>query len=49
MPDIAGKSLGEAPKIVEALIPYIPPRYNTASELTVEIQPGMNEGINFDF
>jgi hypothetical protein len=49
MPDIAGKSLSDGIKMVDALIPYIPPRYNTASELTVEIESGTNEGIHFEF
>ncbi|MEO2049437.1 MAG: hypothetical protein ABGX16_23005 [Pirellulales bacterium] len=49
MPNIAGVSLDKPPKVVEALIPYIPPRYNTASELTVEILPGENDGVDFEF
>jgi len=48
MPDIAGKNLAETPKVVEVLVPNIPPRYNLASEMNVEIQPGRNDGIDFE-
>ena len=49
MLDIAGTDLSKTAKIVDALVPYIPPRFNTSSELTVEILPGENVGIDFDF
>jgi hypothetical protein len=45
--DIAGKSLSEAPKMIDELVPYIPEEFNEASELTVEIKPGDNEHVNF--
>ena len=45
--DIAGKSLSEAPKMIDELVPYIPEKFNEASELTVEIQSGENENVNF--
>jgi hypothetical protein len=46
--DIAGKSLSEAPQMIDELVPYIPERFNEASELTVEIKPGTNENVNFN-
>jgi len=45
--DIAGKSLSEAPKMIDELVPYIPEKFNEASELSVEIQPGENENVDF--
>jgi hypothetical protein len=45
--DIAGKSLSETPQMIDELVPYIPEKFNEASELTVEIRPGNNENINF--
>lgn len=46
--DIAGKSLSEAPAMIDELVPYIPTKFNEASELTVEIKSGANENVNFD-
>jgi hypothetical protein len=46
--DIAGKSLSEAPQMIDELVPYIPEKFNEASELTVEIKPGTNEDVDFD-
>jgi len=45
--DIAGKSLSEAPKMVEELVPYIPEKFNEASELSTEIHAGQNDHIDF--
>jgi hypothetical protein len=45
--DIAGKSLSEAPKMIDELVPYIPEKFNEASELTVEIKLGDNDNVNF--
>jgi hypothetical protein len=45
--DIAGKSLSEAPKMIDELIPYIPEKFNEASELTVEIKAGDNDSVDF--
>jgi hypothetical protein len=45
--DIAGKSLSEAPKMIDELIPYIPEKFNEASEITIEIKSGNNENVNF--
>jgi hypothetical protein len=44
--DLAGKSLSEAPEMVNELMPYIPEKFNEASELTVEIKPGENSDLN---
>lgn len=45
--DIAGKSLSEAPKMINELVPYIPEKFNEASELNVEIKPGANDNVDF--
>jgi hypothetical protein len=45
--DIAGKSLSEAPQMIDELVPYIPEKYNEGSELTVEIKSGANENVDF--
>ena len=45
--DIAGKSLSEAPKMIDELIPYIPEKFNEASEITIEIKSDNNENVNF--
>ena len=46
--DLAGKDLSKAPEVVEELVPYIPPEYNEGSTLTVEINPCVNENVNFE-
>jgi hypothetical protein len=46
--DIAGKSLSEAPQMIDELVPYIPEKYNEGSELTVEIKSGANENVDFN-
>ncbi|MEX2170359.1 MAG: hypothetical protein WD851_13680 [Pirellulales bacterium] len=46
--NLAGKDLSKATEVVEELVPYIPPEYNEGSTLTVEINPGVNENVNFD-
>jgi hypothetical protein len=45
--DIAGKSLSEAPKMIDELVPFIPEKFNEASELTVEIKSGDNDNVDF--
>lgn len=45
--DIAGKSLSEKPQMINELVPYIPEKFNEASELTVEIKPGNNDNVDF--
>lgn len=45
--DIAGKSLSEKPQMINELVPYIPEKFNEASELTVEIKPGNNDKLDF--
>ncbi len=45
--DLAGQSLSEAPEMVNELMPYIPEKFNEASELTIEIKPGENSGLDF--
>src|SRR5690606_10084613 len=34
--------------MVDVVEPYIPAKYNRSSELAVDVQPGINEGANFD-
>jgi hypothetical protein len=46
--DLAGKSLSEAAEIVEEVVPYIPTKFNEASELKAEIKVGGNEGLDFN-
>ena len=46
--DIAGKSLSEATEMVNELMPFIPEKFNEASELAVEVHAGINENLNFD-
>jgi len=36
------------PSETEETVPYIPAQYNSESTLTVEIEPGKNEGTNFE-
>ena len=45
--DIAGKSLSEAPKMIDELVPYIPEKFNEASQITVEIKSGDNGPVDF--
>jgi len=46
--DIAGKSLSEAPQMIDELVPYIPEKYNEGSELKVDIKSGANENADFN-
>jgi hypothetical protein len=46
--DLAGKSLSETAEIVEETVPYIPTKFNEASELKAEIKVGGNEGLDFN-
>jgi hypothetical protein len=46
--DIAGKSLSEAPKTIAELVPYIPTKFNEASELTVDVPVGMSDNLDFN-
>ena len=46
--DIAGKSLSEAPQMIDELVPFIPEKFNEGSELTVEIKSGVNENLDFN-
>jgi len=49
VPNIAGVKLDEPAEMVAGgLEPYIPPEFNTATELSIEIQSGFNEGVDFD-
>lgn len=46
--DIAGKSLSDAPEMVDELMPYIPEKFNEASEIMVEIEPGGSDRLDFN-
>lgn len=48
IPNISGVDLGEAREMVDATTPFIPTKYNYASELTYEIKPGKNDGVDWD-
>jgi hypothetical protein len=45
--DLAGKNLSEKVEVMEEVVPYIPPEFNEASTLTIEISPGANRDVNF--
>ena len=46
-PDISGKRPDEPPKLIAVTEPYLPPKYNLASELTVVVKEGANDGVDF--
>lgn len=46
--DIAGKSLSDAPEMVDELMPYIPEKFNEASEITVEIESAGSDRLDFN-
>jgi hypothetical protein len=46
--DIAGKSLSEAPQMIDELVPFIPDKFNEGSELTVEVESGVTENLDFN-
>lgn len=47
-PDIAAMRLGQETKMVEVTEPYLPAKYNVASELTVDIKSGANDNVDFN-
>ncbi len=47
-PNISGVRLNESAQIAVVTEPYLPAKYNVASEITVEISPGENENVDFN-
>ena len=46
-PDVSGRKLDEAVPMIQGLHPYLPAKYNDATELEIEVLSGPNIDVNF--